>query len=105
MIQKKLIGDHAFFSFEENDRLNVKNINLFKIKVLRSVINPKVNTIVIDLKGLDFMDSEGAKGLVTLRKFAKRKQKKFYLRNISSEFNEIIKLLNIDKDFEIYQEL
>ncbi len=101
MIQKNIIEKNAIFSFENIERINVKNANRVKIKVLRSIVNPKINNIIIDLEGLEFIDTYGGNVLVTLRKFAKRKQKKFLLTNVSPEFHEIISLLKIKQDFEI----
>jgi anti-anti-sigma factor len=99
--EKTLKGDQAVFTFNRIDRISVKNANRFKFKVLRSVVNPKVRHIIIDLDGLEFMDTYGAEVLVTLRKFARKKQKKFYLKNLSDEFKEIIDLLKLENDFRI----
>lgn len=101
MIQKQIIGNSAVFSFDNVERINVKNANRVKIKVLRSIANPKISSIVIDLEGLEFIDTYGANVLVTLRKFARRKQKRFLLTNVSPEFHEIIDLLKIRNDFVI----
>ena len=101
MIQKEITGNDAVFSFKKVERINIKNANRIKIKILRSIANPKINNIIIDLKGLGFIDTYGAQVLVTLRKFARRKQKKFILRNVSQEFYEIIELLMIENDFII----
>lgn len=101
MIQKLITGKDAVFSFENVERISVKNANRIKIKVLRSIVNPKISNIIVDLEGLEFIDTYGAQVLVTLRKFARRKQKRFILRNVSKEFYEIIELLNIENDFII----
>ncbi|MBN1182136.1 MAG: anti-sigma factor antagonist [Bacteroidales bacterium] len=100
---KKVIGENAYFSFVKENRIDVTNVNLFKIKVLRSCVNPKVKNIIIDLKNLKFIDSYGANVLVILRKFASRKKTKFYLKNVTDDFREIIRLINIEKDFEELQ--
>ena len=92
---------HLVYSFDKIKRINLKNANKIKIKVLRGIADPKVHRITIDLKGLEFIDTFGAKVLVTLRKFAFMKQKRFYLQNVNEEFMEIMKLLKLDKDFEI----
>ncbi len=101
MIIKDIEDNNAIFSFEDVERINVKNVNRIKIKVLRSIANPKINNIIIDLKGLEFIDTYGAQVLITLRKFARRKHKKFMLRDVSQEFYEIIELLKIENDFII----
>jgi anti-anti-sigma factor len=101
MIKKEIIGNDAVFSFENVERINVKNANRIKFKVLRSIANPKINNIIIDLEGLEFVDTYGAQVLVTLRKFARRKLKKFLLKDVSPEFQEIIGLLKIENDFQI----
>ena len=101
MIQKKIIENNAIFSFENVERINVKNANRVKFKILRSIANPKLISIIIDLEGLEFIDTYGATVLVILRKFARRKQKKFILTNVSAQFHEIIDLLKIKDDFVI----
>ncbi len=101
MIQKTIIGTNAVFSFENMERINVKNANRVKIRILRSIANPRINNIIIDLEGLEFIDTYGANVFVTLRKFARRKQKKFLLTNVSADFHEIIELLKIKDDFVI----
>ena len=92
---------YAIFSFEKINRINIKNANKVKMKVLRAIVSPKTTTVIIDLKGLAFMDTYAAKVLVTLRKFAWKKRKKFLLKNLSPEFKEIIDLLKLEKDFKI----
>lgn len=101
MISKKINETEVVYSFVNIKRINVKNANRVKFKVLRGIANPKIQIVKIDLKGLDFMDTFGAKVLVTLRKFAWKKQKRFVLKNVSDEFMEIINLLKLEKDFNI----
>ena len=103
MITKKIIGENAYFSFEKKSRIDVKNANIIKIKVLRSCVNPKVKNIIIDLNGLGFIDTYAANVLVVLRKFASRKKTNFYLKNVSDDFREIIQIINIEKDFQILE--
>ncbi|MBN2212609.1 MAG: anti-sigma factor antagonist [Bacteroidales bacterium] len=95
---------YSIFSFEKTDRIDLKNANKFKIKVLRAIVAPKTTTVIIDLKGLEFMDTYAAKVLVTLRKFAWKKKKKFLLKNLSPDFKEIIDLLKLEKDFKIIED-
>jgi anti-anti-sigma factor len=92
---------YAIFSFDYIDRINIKNANKVKMKVLRAIVSPKITTVIIDLKGLEFMDTYAATVLVMLRKFAWKKKKKFLLKNLSPEFKEIIDLLKLEKDFHI----
>jgi anti-anti-sigma factor len=92
---------YSIFSFENINRINIKNANKIKMKVLRAIVSPKTTTVIIDLKGLAFMDTYAATVLVTLRKFAWKKKKKFLLKNLSPEFKEIIDLLKLEKDFKI----
>jgi|GEM_PF-3850120 len=92
---------YAIFSFEKINRINIKNANKVKMKVLRAIVSPKTTTVIIDLKGLAFMDTYAATVLVMLRKFAWKKKKKFLLKNLSSEFKEIIDLLKLENDFQI----
>lgn len=100
MIRKEELS-YAIFSFENIKRIDVTNANKVKMKVLRSIVDPKITTVIIDLAGLEFMDSYAAEVLVTLRKFAWKKKKKFLLKNLSPDFKEIINLLNLEKDFKI----
>ena len=99
MVTKVIENKNAIFSFKKIKRINVKNANKFKIRVLRAIVNPSIDNIIIDLTNLDFMDTYAANVLVTLRKFGWKKNKRFYLRNISSDFQEIINLLNLERDF------
>lgn len=101
MIDKYIDKNNAIFTFSRIDRIDITNANRIKIKVLRSIVNPKIENIIIDLSGLDFMDTYGAQILVTLRKFARRKQKSFFLQSVSKEFKEIIDLLKLESDFRI----
>ena len=98
---KRVDKSYAIFSFENENKISIKNANRFKIKVLRAIVEPKITSIIIDLQGLKFMDTYGAEVLVTLRKFARKKQKKLLLKNISPDFHEIIDLLRIESDFQI----
>ncbi len=95
---------YSIFSFEKIKRINVNNANKVKFKVLRAIANPKTTTVIIDLKGLEFMDTYAAQVLVTLRKFAFTKKKKFLLKNLSPEFKEIIDLLKLEQDFKIIED-
>ncbi len=99
MLVKIIKGRNAIFSFKKVKRINIENANRFKFKVLRSIVNPSIDNIIIDLDNLDFMDTYAAKVLVLLRRFGWKKNKKFYLRNITPDFQEIINLLKLEKDF------
>ncbi len=82
-------------SFKKFKKLNVLNREIIKDELNNSLIN-NYKTIILDLDGVNFIDSSVFRLLVEYERLSKIEGKKFYLNNVSQEVDELIHLLHLE---------
>ena len=92
-------GEHKIISVSgEVDLYNVSDLK----KALFSVTDGKYNSVVVDMKNVNYMDSSGIGALVAGQKKMKAHNGKFALINIHDDVLNILKLATLDKFFRIF---
>ena len=92
-------GEHKIISVSgEVDLYNVSDLK----KALFSVTDGKYNSVVVDMKNVNYMDSSGIGALVAGQKKMKAHNGKFALINIHDDVLNILKLATLDRFFRIY---
>ena len=71
--------------------------------VIASEIKKKAPVIMVDLKGVKYMDSSGIATFVESYKNIKKYQGKFILYNLQSLVMDILKMTKLNNIFEIYK--
>ena len=96
-------SDNYVVSLKGTKRLNVLIAEIVKKKLLK-LLNKSGKTLVFDLSGIYFIDTEGFGILLETLYVAKKNACIFKLANVSNEVNELINLLELSDKFEICQD-
>ncbi len=104
MFKTTLKNDLIIVSFPELDRINTLISENLK-KELKARITAPGKTMIIDLGGIDFVDSSGFGAFLSIMKHAGENQCNLKIANISGNVMELFKLLQLHNIFELYQEL
>ncbi len=99
-IEFKNTGEHKIVLVSgEVDLYNVSELK----KALFSVTDGANQSVVVDLKNVNYMDSSGIGALVAGQKKMKAHNGKFALVNIHDDVLNILKLATLDRFFKIYE--
>ncbi len=74
-------------------------------KELNKQLLIKGTRLILDLKGVDFIDSSGFGALVSAYKTSKLNNSFFKICNVSSETMELVQITKLDRVFDIYKNL
>ncbi len=78
-------------------------INAPKIRRrLAHLLRLRVQTVVLNLEGITFIDSSGFSMIMQIAELAKYKGKRFCLSGISEELLELFRLVKLDSTFGIH---
>lgn len=94
------IGEHKVI--EVSGEVDLYNVSELK-KALFSITDGKHNSVIVDMKNVNYMDSSGIGALVAGQKKMRAHNGKFALMNIHEDVLNILKLATLDKFFKIYE--
>ncbi len=84
---------------------NVSKLNILIAQSLKEDVAQyltKANTkLILDLKGIEYVDSSGFGALLSILRNAKNNDSQFKICNISPEVMELVKLLQLHNVFDI----
>lgn len=85
---------------------NVSKINILVAQSLKEELAQYLNTsgkkLVLNLEGVEYIDSSGFGALLSILRNAKNNNSTFKICNISPDVMELVKLLKLHNVFEIY---
>ena len=93
------LGEHKII--EVSGEVDLYNVSELK-KALFSITDGKYSSVIVDMKGVNYMDSSGIGALVAGQKKMKAHSGQFGLLNIHDDVLNILKLATLDKFFKIY---
>ena len=102
MIRKEYISSYIIYTMKKAKRIDILNSDIIKEiieKDLSRINNNKKNKLVINLKGIKFIDSYGFRVLLELVGVSKIYKNPLYFSNISNEVKELIQLLELKDIF------
>jgi len=98
-IEYRDLGEHKIIDVSgEVDLYNVSELK----KALFSITDGQNQSVIVDMKNVNYMDSSGIGALVAGMKKMKAHNGKFALMNIHDDVLNILKLATLDKFFTIY---
>lgn len=87
-------------TFDNVSKLNILIAQSLKEEVAQYLT--KSNTkLILDLKGIEYVDSSGFGALLSILRNAKNNNSQFKICNISSDVMELVKLLQLHNVFDI----
>lgn len=93
-------GEHKILGI--NGEVDLYNVGELK-KTLFSVTEGAIQSVVVDMKNVNYMDSSGIGALVAGQKKMRAHGGRFALMNIHEDVLNILKLATLDKFFKIYE--
>ncbi|UCH14652.1 MAG: STAS domain-containing protein, partial [Bacteroidales bacterium] len=102
MIRKEYINSYIIYTLKKARRIDILNSDIIKEfieKDISRISNNNKIKLVINLKGIKFIDSYGFRVLLELTGISKIYKNPLYFSNISSEVKELIQLLELKDVF------
>lgn len=103
MLKLDNIGNVMVVSFNLDSKINVTVSQKIKVEVTK-LINPH-SKLVMNLEGINYIDSTGFGMLLSILRTCKNNQSLLKLCNISPEVMELVKLLQLQTVFDIRNSL
>ena len=100
MINVEKIDDVIIVSFATDNKLNVAISQKFKQEVTALIDQPGMK-IVINLSGVDYIDSSGFGSLLSILRASKNQDAQLKFCNFTSDVMELVKLLQLQSVFDI----
>ena len=102
MIKTEKINNIMVVTFDNVTRLNALVAEPIK-EELKSLFNKANTRIILNLEGVQFIDSSGFGVFLSVMKVANNNYGSFKICNVSHEVMELFKLLQLHNVFEIYR--
>lgn len=90
-------------AFDNYDRFNAVIFQEVKDK-LNALLEPETK-LILDLKGVKFIDSSGFGAMLSVFKTARKSNSIFKICNVNPEVMELVKLMQLHNVFDIYDNL
>jgi anti-sigma B factor antagonist len=100
MLNIEKINDALVISLQTENKLNVAVSQKFKVEIAKLIDQPGMK-IVIDLSGVDYIDSSGFGSLLSVLRAVKGNNAQLKLCNIVPEVMELVKMLQLQTVFDI----
>jgi anti-sigma B factor antagonist len=104
MLKIQNINDVIVVSFRDVKRFNALISDSVKEEV-KALYKTSDTKLILDLTGIDFIDSTGFGAFLSIMKTANNTFGFFKLCNLNEEIMELFKLLQLHNVFEIYKNL
>jgi len=87
----------------QSDRINAFNVEKIKAQVL-PLLEVEHNKTIIDLNGIDYIDSTGFAMFLLFRRVARTNYSTIKFCGMSESVKELFKTLNLNSFFDIYHD-
>jgi anti-sigma B factor antagonist len=103
MLKVEKVGNVMVVSFNLDNKINVTVSQKIKVEITK-LISPH-SKLVLNLEGINYIDSTGFGMLLSILRTCKNNQSLLKLCNISPEVMELVKLLQLQTIFDIRNSL
>ena len=101
MLKSETRNGVEILSFENVSKLNILVAQSLKEEIAQ-YLNKPGKKIVLNLDGIEYVDSSGFGALLSILRNAKNNDSLFKICNISEDVMELVKLLQLHNVFEIH---
>ncbi len=101
MLKSETRNGVEILSFENVSKLNILVAQSLK-EEMAQYLNKPGKKIVLNLEGVEYVDSSGFGALLSILRNAKNNESTFKICNISEDVMELVKLLQLHNVFEIH---
>ena len=100
-IQLRDLGKHKVIAIEGD--VDLYNVSELKQSIFKMLDDDNIQSLIIDMQDINYMDSSGIGALVAAQKKVKTLGGKFALLNVRDEVINILRLATLDQFFTIYE--
>ncbi len=101
MLKSETRNGIEILSFENVSKLNILVAQSLKEEIAQ-YLNKPGKKIILNLEGIEYIDSSGFGALLSILRNAKNNDSTFKICNISPDVMELVKLLQLHNVFEIH---
>ncbi|MDH5720403.1 MAG: STAS domain-containing protein [Spirochaetia bacterium] len=101
-IQLRDMGRHKVIAIEGD--VDLYNVSELKQSIFKMLDDENIQSLIVDMKDINYMDSSGIGALVAAQKKVKTLGGKFALLNVRDEVINILRLATLDQFFTIYED-
>ncbi|MFP4620649.1 MAG: STAS domain-containing protein [Bacteroidales bacterium] len=101
MLKSEKRNGVEILSFDNVSKLNILVAQTLK-EEMAQYLNQGGKNLVLNLEGIEYVDSSGFGALLSILRNAKNNNSTFKICNISPDVMELVKLLQLHNVFEIY---
>ena len=84
--------------------VDLYNWSELKKSIFEQLEEQKVKSLIVDMKGINYMDSSGIGALVAGQKKSRAQGSRFAIMNIREDVMNILRLATLDQFFTIYED-
>ncbi len=96
MFQINIYDKNMILSFKKRKRLDILIIKKVRNILFNYNNRNDITNLILNLKGIDFIDSASFKMLSDINMLSTNSRKQFYISNVSEELNELIHLVKME---------
>ena len=100
MLNYKVQNNSVVASLEGTRRINRVISGMVKEEII-AFLEAKDKQVILDLKGISFIDSSGFEALKAIAELARANDRIFELANVSDDVMELVYLVKMDQTFTI----
>lgn len=101
MLKSEIKNGVEVLSFDNVSKLNILVAQSLKEEITQ-YLNKEGKNIVLNLDGIEYVDSSGFGALLSILRNAKNNNSNFKICNVSQDVMELVKLLQLHNVFEIH---
>jgi len=83
--------------------LDIRTVPYFKEKILDKTENPGINNLILNLKGVSFIDSSGLGAILGRYRYLKKNEGKVLLVSLKPQVEKIFKMAGMLKIMDSYK--
>lgn len=104
MLKSEIRNGVEVLSFDNVSKLNILVAQSLKEEISQ-YLNKEGKNIVLNLDGIEYVDSSGFGALLSILRNAKNNNSTFKICNVSQDVMELVKLLQLHNVFEIHDDV
>lgn len=95
--------EHKFTTFQPQGYVSAANAGEFRQQLIEAVETSQDTSLLVDMKGVEFMDSAGLMALIEAFRLAQDKQRALSICSVTPPVRMLFELTQLDRVFTIFE--
>lgn len=100
----KTAVQNTYATFEPQGYISAANVSSFQSQLAHAVKQQSDAPLLIDMSGVEFLDSAGLMALVSAFRMAQELERRFSLCSLAPSVRMIFELTGLDRAFEVFDD-